>query len=218
MLSPLQRRVLETVRDLPQAKGFALAGGGALILAGAVARATDDLDFFAQTPSEVAGLVPALEAALERAGFSVERVHHATGFVRLQVSGDGDITLVDLSYDARIHPVVEGPNGTVLSLDELAADKTLAVFGRAEARDFIDLRALTAYYTLGELMRLASTKDPGFELATFYEALGSFGRHPRETFGLGEQDYEDLRSAVDRWRVEVRQDLERGTPGHSLEL
>lgn len=218
MLSPLQQRVLETIRDLPQAEGFALAGGAALIVTGVVARATNDLDFFAQTPDEVTGLVPALEAALDRAGFRAERVHEATGFVRLQVIGDGDTTLVDLSYDARLQPAVDGPIGTILSRDELAADKTLAVFGRAEARDFIDLHALAANYTLGELMRLASTKDPGFELATFYEALGSFGRHPRETFGLSEQDYEDLRSAVDRWRLEVRRDLERGTPGHSLEL
>lgn len=218
MLSPLQRRVLETVRDLPEAEGFALAGGAALILTGEVARATDDLDFFAQTPSEVAALVPALDAALERAGFSVERVHHATGFVRLQISGDDDTTLVDLSYDARIHPAVEGPIATTLSRDELAADKTLAVFGRAEARDFVDLQALTAHYALGQLTRLASSKDPGFDLATFYEALGSFGRHPRDTFGIGDDEYEDLRSAVDRWRLEVRKVLEHEIPGRGLEL
>lgn len=46
MLTPLQQRLLEIVSRLPEANGFALAGGAALILRGTVDRYTNDLDFF----------------------------------------------------------------------------------------------------------------------------------------------------------------------------
>lgn len=141
MLSPLQQRVVNIVHGLPQAEGFALAGGAALIVLGTVSRPTNDLDFFAQEPEEVDRLLPLLEEVLRRQGLTVERVQVGAGFARVVVADKGDRTLVDLSYDTRLLPTVQTTTGAVLSQDELAADKTLAVFGRAEARDFTDLHA-----------------------------------------------------------------------------
>ena len=51
---------------LPAADDFALAGGAALIVHGLVDRSTRDLDYFATASDAVAGVVPALEAALRR--------------------------------------------------------------------------------------------------------------------------------------------------------
>jgi hypothetical protein len=56
--------------------------------------------------------------------------------------GTGD-TRIDLAWDARMRPPVATDLGTVLHEDELAADKLLAVFGRAEARDFLDVYGLS---------------------------------------------------------------------------
>jgi hypothetical protein len=41
VLTPLQQRLLDIVSRLPEADGFALAGGAALILRGTVARDTN---------------------------------------------------------------------------------------------------------------------------------------------------------------------------------
>ncbi len=53
VLSDLQRQVAERIAELPEAEGFALAGGAALILRGDVVRQTRDLDFFGQEPDQV---------------------------------------------------------------------------------------------------------------------------------------------------------------------
>ncbi|MHB1510308.1 MAG: hypothetical protein ACYCST_19785 [Acidimicrobiales bacterium] len=78
-------------------------------------------------------LVPVLEAAIQDAGLRVERVLDNPGFTRLVVMSDGDRTELDLGSDARILPVDQGPGFPMLSGEELAVDKVLAVFGRAES-------------------------------------------------------------------------------------
>ena len=64
MLSALQQRVALTLADLPEAEGFALGGGGALIIRGAVDRETHDLNSFVGEADAVDRLVPALEAGV----------------------------------------------------------------------------------------------------------------------------------------------------------
>jgi hypothetical protein len=64
LLTPIQERIAEVVRTLPEAEPFALAGGAALILQGRTSRVTEDLDFFARSPAEVDALLPRLEDAL----------------------------------------------------------------------------------------------------------------------------------------------------------
>ena len=49
----------------------------------------------------------------------------------------------------------------MLSGEELAIDKVLALFGRAEARDFVDLMALEPRYGLERLCEDASSERGG---------------------------------------------------------
>jgi hypothetical protein len=88
------------------------------------------------------------------------------------------VTEVDLTADAKIHPVDDGPLGPTLSRDELAADKLLALFDRAQARDFVDVAALVERFGLGWLCELASEKDSGFSTSMLVDMLGSFHRSP----------------------------------------
>lgn len=67
-------------------------------------------------------------------------------------------------------------NGPTLAVRELAANKVLALFDRAEARDFLDLVVLTRHFELQGLMDLAAQKDTGFDTAGFLEALASLQR------------------------------------------
>jgi hypothetical protein len=200
VLTPLQRRIATIVGKLPEAELFALAGGGALIARGDVDRQTRDLDFFGPDAAGVEKLVPAVERALHEAGLDVRRVREGRGFFRLEVREHEEVTEVDLGADARLLPVERGEFGPILAGEELAVDKVLAVFGRAEARDFVDLSAVADRYGLAYLCQRALDKDRGFDPQVFGEMLDRFDRLPRDEFELPDQAYERLVSNVDRWR------------------
>jgi predicted nucleotidyltransferase component of viral defense system len=198
VLSPLQARIAEIVAGLEEADDFALAGGAALIARGEVNRTTRDLDFFGRTGAAVDELAPAVDRALRSTGFEVQVIRQSPGFVRLAVASSNDRTELDLAADARLFPVEPGLPAPTLSGEELAVDKVLALFGRAEARDFADLCAIEPLHGLDHLLELAAEKDRGFDV--FAEMLARFGRLRREEFELNDPAYEDLVVAVKKWR------------------
>jgi hypothetical protein len=197
VLTPLQRHAAEVIAGLEAAHDFALAGGAALILQGAVDRPTRDLDFFTVDPSGVQRLLPQAEQALEEAGFSVRRVREGVGFVRLEVGRSDESFEIDLASDARLFPAETEAGLPVLNPTELAVDKVLAIFGRAEARDFVDLAALEEHHDLGDLFRLAAEKDRGFSIDVFADMLGRFDRLRAAEFGLDPPGYDRLRTTVE---------------------
>ena len=124
-------RLLE---PLPESQDFAWAGGAAMIAHRLVQRSTVDVDYFGLRAPDVAQLLPAAEAVLIGSGYEVHREQVAieTGFARLEVRPErGDPVGLDLSHDYRMRPVVETELGRTLHQEELAADKVLALFGRA---------------------------------------------------------------------------------------
>jgi hypothetical protein len=199
VLSPLQERIAKIVAGLAEAEGFALGGGAALIARGDVQRQTRDLDFFGLSGDAVDRLAPAARRALSAAGLVVGHIQASPGFVRLVVSDGDERSELDLAADARLFPAEPGRLAPTLTGEELAVDKVLAVFGRAEARDFADLMALEPRYGLWRLCELAGEKDLRFEPALFAELLGRFDRLRRDEFELDDAEYEQLRGAVRRW-------------------
>jgi hypothetical protein len=134
-LSPLQQRVAAIVAETTEGHEVGLAGGAALIVSGIGDRITGDLDFFATTAATVDELAPRVLDALRSAGLVVEQIRLSPGFTRLQIADRADTTELDLAWDARIRNLRDSEYGPVLDRDELAADKMLALYGRAEARD-----------------------------------------------------------------------------------
>ena len=206
MLTPLQRRLAHLLAALPEARDFALAGGAALIARGLIDRRTQDLDYFATSAAAVGDLLPVLETRLEGEDLSVTRIRDLPGFARLQVAEPGGETVqLDLSHDARHGPSEATELGLTLSQDELAADKVLALFGRAEARDFADVAALLEVYSPDRLIELAGAKDLGFSQERFSESLAALHRLDEEDFlGTG-RTHEDLASQFDAWREQLDQ-------------
>jgi Nucleotidyl transferase AbiEii toxin, Type IV TA system len=203
VLSPLQEQIATLVAGLDEAKDFALAGGAALITRGDVDRSTRDLDFFGLTPDDVDRLAPVVIRALVDLGLEVRTVQENPGFVRLEVSSSSDTTELDLAADARILPVEHGSLVPTLAGEELATDKVLAVFGRAEARDFVDLRAVESRYGLRRLCERAAEKDPGFSIEVFNDMLNRFSRLRRDEFELDDSEFADLSNVVEEWRHRV---------------
>lgn len=203
MLTPFQREVALIIVGLPEAAGFGLAGGAALIVHGEIERQTQDLDFFGLHRSDVDSLAPAAERALRGAGLDVRRAREGVGFVRLEVQRSSEVTEVDIAADARLFPLVVEKDLPLLSRTELAVDKVLAVFGRAEARDFVDLAALVDHFDLAELFRLAAEKDPGFSTEVFAEMLERLDRLRREEFAMAPSDFDDLRARIAQVREQT---------------
>lgn len=90
----------------------------------------------------------------------------------------------------------------------------LAVFGRAEARDYVDLMSIEPRFGLARHFELAREKDSGFSPAVFTEMLDRFPRLRRDEFPLDDVQFEELKSRVRVWRsgaLELSSPEERST-------
>ena len=109
-------------------------------------------------------------------------------------------TEVDFGLDSRLFPLEQGEFSPVLASKELAVDKVLAVFGRAEARDFVDLYALEQFFKLEDLFAFAAEKDRGFDLAVFADMAKRAAVLDPSEFNLKESEYRGLLKEIERWR------------------
>jgi predicted nucleotidyltransferase component of viral defense system len=202
VLDPLQQRIAEIALELARHGRVALAGGSAMIAHGFVDRMSEDIDLFTPDPAEVADLRDRLSARLRADGYKVEVRRDAPGFVHLDVSTAGSTLRVEIAQDSRMRPLVRLDIGAVLAPEELAADKTLALFGRAYARDLVDVAALADRWSLEELLGWAAEKDAGFDRNRFADALAVAAEEPETEFtrlGLAAPEIAALRKRARAW-------------------
>lgn len=189
MLSALQERAVLLFFSLPESEGFAVAGGSALVLAGLVNRSTKDLDLFSSGSEVVRPAAHALAARARAAGLECSILRDFETFVRMELSDGDDSTLIDLAADFRLFDVRPSRLGPLLAPEELAADKTLALFGRAAPRDFVDVYVLAERFGIDTMLSWAREKDRGFDDLIFAEMLGRIAGIPRAEFELSDDDY-----------------------------
>jgi len=205
-LTELQRLVLDAFFALPEAEGFVLAGGAALVASGLSERPTQDVDLFgSDVTSGVTAAADALEVACADRGWTTERIRDAATFRRFIVRSEVDELLVDLAVDS---PPLGAPTITAVGPTypprELAARKLLALFDRAEARDFVDVCTLSDRVDLDDLLELAGELDAGFTPALLAEMLRSHERFADEDFADLGSDPGDVREFADRWANQLR--------------
>jgi hypothetical protein len=190
------------------------------LVRGLIDRPARDPDCFT-VPGEEEALVElrdALGRAFESAGLAHIRRRDLSTFVRMEV-GDGDERCeIDLAIDYRVLSPEQSRYGPTLAVEELAANKVLALFDRAEARDFLDLVELTHHFELQSLLDLASRKDTGFDTVGFLEALSSFGRFTSADFGVDQAEHDQLRARVAKWRSDLARSQRREPPDPSQGL
>lgn len=139
---------------LQASAGYLVAGGAGLLASDLIARSTEDIDLFASTPtSSVIEAKVALLEALHHRGHEATVLQDSPTFCRMVVRHQDAELLVDLAIDS---PPTNTPTmtllGPTLAPSELAGRKLLALFGRAEARDFADI-----YWSKRRRWTLAST-------------------------------------------------------------
>lgn len=151
-----------------------LAGGTALHFSPTSSRYSHDLDIFHDSEQRVAEAFAADREVLQAEGFEVDLVLSQPGFIRALVSRSGGATQIDWAHDSswRFMPLVGDPvGGYLLHPVDLATNKVLALAGRDEPRDFVDIMyAIDMIMPLGAMVWGAVAKDPGYN--------GSSNPHP----------------------------------------
>jgi hypothetical protein len=205
-LTAFQIEVARAFFALDGAKGFLLAGGAALAAQGLTARPTQDLDLFtAPQRGTVSEACAAFEHAAVERGWGVRRVRDGATFVRLVVTGLVESVVVDLAVDAAPQrPATTSIAGPTLDPEELAGRKVIALFDRAEARDFADVHALAARYGTVRLLELAAAVDRGFDEQVFADMLDSLARFTDEEIPVPAEEVPRVRRFAAEWAARLR--------------
>lgn len=204
-ITAFQTEVARTFFDLPESKGFLLAGGAALIALGAVERVTDDLDFFAaRGDGNVSAAKAAFVATCRDRGWETVIIWENDEFVRLSVIATDDKIEVDLGIDASLLlPPTVTFLGPTIGLEENAGRKTLALFGRAAPRDFVDVFNLARRFGKPKLLELAAERDLGFDLVVFGQMARMVSQINARQFPLDQDAVPDLVAFFQEWSEEL---------------
>lgn len=161
-----------------------LAGAAALNELIRAPRISRDLDLFHDTDEALEGTWQADRKLLERQGYEVRVVRERPSFVEAQVMFGGESLRLQWTRDSayRFFPLVEHEElGLVLHPFDLATNKVLAMVGRLEVRDWVDVMECDArVQPLGYLAWAACGKDPGFSPAAILEHAGRSARYSAE--------------------------------------
>ncbi len=163
-----------------------MAGGAAIHIEPNTSRYSNDLDYFHDSVERVASAFAQDEKDLVSSGHQVEIQMNQPGFIRAVVSQKDASTKVEWAHDSawRFMPTVADPRfGYQLHPVDLAVNKVLALVGRDEPRDFIDVLMIDEQLlSLGALCWAAAGKDPGFTPRAILDLLQRRGRYREEDF------------------------------------
>jgi len=162
-----------------------LAGGSALHIEPNSKRYSNDLDYFHDSEERVALAVRDDTQLLEQSGYQIEVLLQQPGFARAIARKGEEATKLEWAHDSawRFLPTVRNErSGFQLSSIDLAINKLLALVGRDEPRDYLDIHEAMELLPLGALCWAAAGKDPGFTPAMLLDLLRRRGRYRPEDF------------------------------------
>ncbi len=178
-LTDLQRSVLALLAQTRTPDSY-LAGGAALHFEPNSLRYSRDLDFFHDSAERVGQAFQSDRRLLEEAKYDLDVELSQPGFIRAVVRKGDEATRVDWAHDSawRFMPPVRDPlGGYLLHKVDLAVNKTLALAGRDEPRDYVDVLFVhERVLPLSALCWAAVGKDPGFTPLSLLELLKRRGR------------------------------------------
>ena len=216
-VSDVQRMLLQLLAANRSEDSY-LAGSIPLHFAPTSRRVSRDVDLFNDSEARVATAFAADEQTLHANGFTVTVRVRQPGFVQARVTHDSGSTIVDWARESawRFMPSVRRErSGFELHPVDLAVNKALAVAGRAEPRDYLDILDINReILPLAALCWAAPGKDPGFNPISLLELLKRRGRHRPEDFAdLALASPPDLESLKGEWLAAIdRAELELLAP------
>ena len=211
-LTPFQRGVAQILAKHRSPESH-VAGGAVINRGEGGVRISDDLDIFHDLAAIVAASAEADAQALREAGCSVEWLLRGEAIFRAIAARGEDRLRLDWTTDSafRFFPVLPDEEfGYCLHQADLAANKVLALAGRSEIRDFLDILLIDrTYLGLGAVVWAACGKDPGFTPALLLDQTNRHSRY-QESDLKGENLARpvDLRELKQQW-LDARAGAER---------
>lgn len=134
----------------------------------------------------------------------MERIQATATFCRLIIRTGVDELLVDLAVDSPPgHAGVFTVAGPAFDAAELAGRKVIALFDRAEARDFVDIYLLARHFSKETLLTRAAEIDAGFDFRIFAEMLRTLSRFADGEIPMPAEQIDALRVFFADWRTEL---------------
>jgi len=182
IISSLQREILSVIASIGDNEKFYLTGGTALAEFYLGHRRSYDLDIFTVEKDIILPFSRRLEEEL-KGKFNVKIVRRFESFVEFEIGIFSEAIKLQLAYDSPFRfgePEKSDIGIRVNDYKDLITDKLLALYGRAEPRDIIDFYCILKKEDFWYLTKLASQKDPGFDLYWFAVALDRLKDFPDE--------------------------------------
>ena len=124
-------------------------------------------------------------------------------FARIHLVGSEEV-LVDIAIDvAARHSPVATIVGPTFSSEELAGRKLLALYDRAEARDFVDVFVLCEKFGKDLILARAAEIEGSIEWSSLAEMMGAISRFSDEDLPIEQGRVLQLREFFERWASEL---------------
>lgn len=207
-LTDYQRRILTLLAGhrIERQESY-LAGGAALTAAIDSPRFSMDLDLFHDTQEALLSTWEDDRRILAADGYAIEVRRQFPSFIEAFVRKGRSAVIVQWAVDSafRFFPLVRDPSSLpALHPFDLATNKALALIGRLEPRDWIDLLSChEKIQHLGLLCWAACGKDPGANPSLILSEAGRSGRYTQvEIDGLSfEGRPPDAAALSARWKT-----------------
>jgi len=202
-LSEIQAQVLRRIAANRSPESF-VAGATVLHRADDTPRYSQDVDLFHDVEDSVAQSAELDAATLRGAGYGFAWLLRMPTFHRAVVTVNEEQLKIEWAQDSafRFFPVQEDELcGYRLHDADAAVNKVLALAGRDEVRDFVDVLHLhAAYVSLGTMTWAACGKDPGFTPAFLLDQVSRhIGYTQSDLDRLHLREPLDLRTMKQNW-------------------
>jgi hypothetical protein len=172
-------------------------------------RRSQDIDLFHDAAESVKIAADADGALLEKAGYQVVWDYVQPTFRRALVARSGGQTKIEWVFDSafRFFPVQPDTElGYVLDFWDAATNKVLALAGRGELRDYLDVLELHRHHlSLGALAWAACGKDAGYTPQFILEEAQRMAHYPASLLNsLQLREPVDLVECKKRWLDALR--------------
>lgn len=182
-LTPFQKKIAKLL-SINRSGESHLAGGAALHIKPNSIRYSQDLDYFHDSEKAVATSFYKDQELLQENEYIVERDILQPGYIRVQVEKENQTTKIEWAHDSqwRFFPAIRHEDsGFQLHDMDLAINKVLALAGRNEPRDFLDVVYIHEnILSLGSCCWASVGKDPGFTAQSLLELLKRRGQIRQE--------------------------------------
>ncbi len=211
-LTEYQRRVCRLLAAERIANGERyVAGGAALNEILAAARVSHDLDLFHDTREAVLASWEADRKTLLQAGHQVRTIREFPTFVEAEVRMGAAGVILQWVQDSafRFFPLIAHPDfGLALHPFDLATNKVLALVGRAEIRDWVDIiHCHQRLQPFGCLIWATCGKDPGLSPSFMLEQASRSAHYAKTDFATLAFDGSapNMEALTRNWRVMLQE-------------